>query len=183
MRDPIVAAAAAALLAGLPAAAPAQTPAPSLPAVEESVSIPSLPALPNRSGLVRPDASLPIDTPGFTVLPLPPPPATPGPSGSRSVDWVPPARDRIPAGPLARSVPSGDENDLTFGGVVEAIRPGRSITVRVRSGRSLTFRLDRWARVAPRLSPGEAVRVRALVGADGDVADRVARRRPGAPEV
>ncbi|KAA0256282.1 hypothetical protein FBQ97_05545 [Acidobacteria bacterium ACD] len=175
------------LLGAVPAVAdpPPPTPPPTVVSAPQHVTVPGLPGQKNKEGTVKLGGEIQTDAVGNIVTqpmsaegpkgtPAPAPagkqPATGAPAqgGTAAVPAVPvgPA----PAGP---AVATG-KNVVAIRGVVTAIDPGKSITVKVqRTGKDVTYTLAPKAEVEAGTKVGDSVKVRILAAEKGKVADKV----------
>ena len=150
-------------------------------ATEQHVTIPSVPGQPNKDTVVRPSGSLKTDGNGWVVTkPAAGVAPTAPPASSRQTA---PVRRAPVAAPMPKVGPAASaptvattNNTMTIRGVVEAVSPSRSVTIRRASSRSsVTYALAPGAAVPTGLKPGERVKLRILALKKGRVADRVER--------
>ena len=162
-------------------AAPADPPA----ATEQHVTVPSLPGQPNKDTVVRPSGSLKTDGNGWVVTkpaaggaPTAPPALSGQLAPARGAPVAAP-RPKVGPAPSAPTAATGNSR-VTIRGVVEAVSPSRSVTIRrASSGSVVTYALAPGAAVPTGLKPGERVKLRVLALERGRVADRVERlKRP-----
>jgi len=158
-------------------AAPADPPA----ATEQHVTVPSLPGQPNKDTVVRPSGSLKTDGNGWVVTkpaaggaPTAPPALSGQLAPARGAPVAAP-RPKVGPAPSAPTAATGNST-VTIRGVVEAVSPSRSVTIRrASSGSVVTYALAPGAAVPTGLKPGERVKLRVLALERGRVADRVER--------
>lgn len=155
------------------------------PAAEQHVTVPSLPGQPNKDAVVRPSGSLKTDAAGWVVTkPEAGEKSRPAPrpaSAARSAPMNAPM-PRVGPAPSGPAIVTGN-NTMTIRGVVEAISPSQSVTIRrPSSGSVVTYPLAPGAALPAGLKPGDSVKLRVLALEKDRVAERVERvEKPKAP--
>lgn len=186
-----------ALLAAVPATAdpPPPTPPPTVVSAPQHVTVPSLPGQKNEEGTVKLGGEIQTDGVGNILTPprsadSPSGTPAPGPAGKAAGPAAAPDRKGAPAVPSAAVGPAPEgpavatgKNVVAIRGVVTAIEPGKSITVKVqKTGKDVTYTLAPGAAVPAGTKAGDKVRVRILAAEKGKVADRVERLPPPTPK-
>jgi hypothetical protein len=183
---------------GTAGAEPPPTPVAKPESAPQHVTAPSLPGQPNKQGVVKPDAGMPMDSEGYAITKryepgAAPANATPQPASNAgsagagatagAAASAPAKAPNIPIGPAptGKGVATGT-NYVTMRGTLVAIEDGKSVTIKLqKTGKENTYTLAQGATIGKGVSPGQLVRVRVLAAEKGKVADKVTVVPPPSP--
>ena len=176
--------------AGQAGAEPPATPAAKPESAPQHVTAPSLPGQPNRSGTVKPDAGMPMDSEGYAVTKRYEPGSAPAgaapqagskdasQAGSTTAGAASSAPAKVPSIPIGPA-PTGKgmatgANYVTIRGTLVALEDGKSVTIKLqKTGTENTYTLAPGATIGKDVAPGKLVRVRVNAAAKGKVAEKV----------